>query len=349
MRMFIHYSAWPFVRRLALTLLLIAPVLSLTSNAQPFLTPNNGDLLAGFRKTGANQANYEVVVNIGNVTNLEALAPGTQVSIGQYKASQLADAFSDYNNLQWSVFGSSKVFGSWAGFPYTTIWYTLPRDNADSQTQAPGRVPSSGQTQVKQWILSAGYGAAFISTAGVSNADNTVSFIREPSGDAAHALSVSIEDPNDNTLGDFNGSLNFAVENTTPASFSSAVRSDLYQSCPSGSMDPISHATTGSAYYVGYFQLNPDGTMSFTRASNTTVTPPPPPVVSIGRAGSTSTLSFSTTNGATYSVYYTNAAGLATPLSTWPVLPGMITGDGSVKSVSDTSSDVDRVYRVTVH
>lgn len=349
MRLFMNFSKAHLARRLALMLLRGTPLLALPVGAQPFLTPSNGDLLAGFRKTGANQANYEVLVNIGNITNLEALAPGAQVSIGKYTPSQLAGAFSDYNNLQWSVFGSFKVFGSWAGFPYTTIWYTLPRVNADTPAQAPGRVPSSGQTQVKQWILSAGYGAAFISSAGVSNSENTASLVREPSGDAQHALSVSIGDPNDATLGDFNGTLNFVVENTTPANFTSAVRSDLYQSCPSGSADPTTQATTGSAYYVGYFQFNANGTLSFTRASNSTVTPLAPPLVSIGRAGNTSTLSFSTTNGATYSVYYTNGSSLAAPLSTWQVLPGTITGDGSVKSVSDASTDADRVYRVAAH
>lgn len=350
MRLLNTYSGVDFARSLALGLLRVTPLLPLAAGAQPFLTPDNGDLLAGFRKTGANQANYEVVVNIGNITSFEALAPGAQIAIGQYAPSQLAGAFSDYNNLQWSISGSFKVFGSWAGYPYTTIWYTVARGNVDSQTQAPGRLPSGGQTQAKEWILGTGYGAAFISSAGVSNVDNTAAFVREPSGDTQHRLSVYIADPNDPTLGDFNGTLNFAVENITPASFTSAVRSDLYQSCPSGSADPITHATTGAAYYVGYFQFSPDGTMSFTRAStNSVVTPPAEPVLSIGRDGTSTTISFGSTNGATYSLYYTNAAGLGAPLTSWSSLPSTVTGDGSIKSFSDTSTDADRVYRLSAH
>lgn len=39
-------------------------------------------------------------------------------------------------------------------------------------------------------------------------------------------------------------------------------------------MDPITGSTTGNADYLGYFTLNPDGTMTFTRANSTTVSAP---------------------------------------------------------------------------
>jgi len=47
-------------------------------------------------------------------------------------------------------------------------------------------------------------------------------------------------------------------------------------------------------------------------------TPPPPKIVSVTRAGATSTIYFTTTNGFTYTLYYTNSAGLTTSVSNWP-------------------------------
>jgi hypothetical protein len=322
-------------------------LLTLSGSAQPFLTPDNGDLLAGFRKTGVYKANYEAVAKIGNITNLEAMAPGSQIVISSYTPAQLTDAFTDYNHLQWSVFGSFKVFGTWSGFPNYTVWFTIPRTNSGSQSPPPDRMISSAQTTLKQWILGVGTGAAYISSSGPSNVDNTATFVREPSGDIQHALSVYIADPNDATIGDFNATLPYTVENTTPASFSAALRSDLYQMCPSGTTDPITHLTSGSAYYVGYFQFNPDGTMSFTRAA--AAGPPPPLIVSITRSNGTSRIYFTTTNGPTYQLYYTNSTGLGAPISNWPSLPGTLVGDGKTNSLSDATTTDSRFYRVGLH
>jgi len=124
------------------------------------------------------------------------------------------------------------------------------------------------------------------------------------------------------------------------------VVSDLYQSVPTGSTDPNSGKTTGAAYYVGYFTLNPDGTMTFTRASAAS---PTQPVLTISRAGTTSTISLATANGTTYTLFYTNSSGLTQPVSTWPSSPTTLSGDGTTKSFSDTTSDPDRVYRVGAH
>jgi PKD repeat protein len=63
------------------------------------------------------------------------------------------------------------------------------------------------------------------------------------------------------------------VENITPNSFTSAQRSDFYQICPNGYADPFTGQTSGLAYFVGYFLLNPGGTMTFTRAAATAAAP----------------------------------------------------------------------------
>src|ERR1041385_2915260 len=158
------------------------------AEAAPFVS-SNGDLLAGFRKTGSHQANYEVVVNVGNITNLEKLQPGASITISNYAPNQLLDAFSDFNNLQWSVSGSFPGFSRWAGFPSSTLWYTVPRTNPSTQSQPPTRMSSGSQQLARQAMISVGSGAASISTSlGTSNLDNNVFLVREP-----------INDPNDLT------------------------------------------------------------------------------------------------------------------------------------------------------
>src|SRR5262249_14912636 len=141
--------------------------------------------------------------------------------------------------------------------------------------------------------------------------------VREPlTGQfAGYTLTDFIGDLTDTTIGDFNNP-NVVVENTTPHTFTAPQRSDFYQAVPSGFADPITGTTNGNAYFVGYFLFNPGGTITFTRASAATPVPPRP-LLSIQRSGSTSTISFGTTNGATYTLYYTNTAGLTAPIANW--------------------------------
>jgi len=334
------------------------------ANAQFFSYSGTGDLLAGFRKTGIHQGNYEIVVNLGSVTNFLALPQGSAISISAVSPAQLADAFPDGNqDLQWSVFSAFSGVSPWATplgeFPAATIWYTFARTNFDVPSDPHPRYALGSQANVRQPMLGVGGNASTISIGlGSTNADNNSVLVREPvSGNALFDLTSSIGDPGDPTIGNFGGQgITFTVENTTPDNFSSPTRSDFYQSCPASAggrgggtyIDPITGLTNGSAYLVGYFTLNPGGTMTFTRSSTNSVTlPPPPPVLlMVVRSGGTTTISFGTTNGATYTLYYTNSAGISSPVASWPTLPTTITGDGSTKSFNDASTDADRVYRI---
>jgi hypothetical protein len=315
----------------------------------------NGDVLAGFRKTGANQGNYELVVNLGSITDFLAVGPGQTISITKYSAAQLSAAFPDgFGLLQWSVsmsYAPSRTLVTPLGtFPKASIWYTLPRVDPNTETMAPLRASPSAQAPAAQKMISVGNGAIVISSQlGTTNSNNNTLLVREPASSSDQNLSAFIADLMDPTLANFNGTLQVNVENLTPKPFTSPVRSDFYQQCSLNNPDPITTRTTGPAYRVGYFQLNPDGTMSFTRASTNPVVPPPPPELSIARAGTTTTISVDTTNGATYVLHYTNSAGLSTSVTSWPSSPSTVSGDGTTKSFTDTSADADRVYRVLAH
>jgi hypothetical protein len=111
-------------------------------------------------------------------------------------------------------------------------------------------------------------------------------------------------------------------------------------------------ATPALAYtYKGYFTVDlSTGTphVTFTPATGSAGAPPSP-TLSIARAGTTSTISFGTTNGATYNLIFTNTAGLSAPRSTWIPVGSPIIGTGGVTNFTDTSSDPSRIYSVTAH
>ena len=105
-------------------------------------------------------------------------------------------------------------------------------------------------------------------------------------------------------------------------------------------------ATNQPPQLVGHFSLASNGMLTFHLPSSG---PPPAPQLSISRVGTTATVSFLTGNGFTYTLYYTNSAGLNTPVAQWPASPTTVTGNGLMNSIQDTSSDPNRFYRVGAH
>ena len=242
-----------------------------------------GDVLAGFRKSAPYPDAYEMVVDLGNVTNFLNLPAGTTISITNYSPSQLGDSFADGNsNLQWSVFASAPgaLATSLGTFPNATVWCTLADPSLNTQSPAPVREANLGPVQLL--VQTVGADAVAVSTGlGGPNADNTPYVVREPvATQGAYDLSASIGDYYNNALGDFGASqspLAFSVENTTPTNFLASQRSDFYQMCPASAgrftyTDPITGQTNGLAYFLGYFTLSPNGTMSFSRGFTVTAT-----------------------------------------------------------------------------
>ncbi len=324
-----------------------------SARAQFFTYSGKGDLMAGFRKPGVGA--FELVVNLGNVTNFVALTPGATINVTNFSPAQLTDAVSSYGSMNWSAFATftGPPNSTYAGYQLDTIWFTAPRADVNTQSTPPTRKSASAQSLVQSLMDSIGKGGHTTSVNfGSTNNDNNAVLVRESTSDS-HSLNLSvfISDPQDVTIGDFSGNLAATIENTTPSTFNAAVRSDLYQVVPAGYTDPNSGATSGAAYWVGYFTLNPAGTMTFTRSSGVVVLPPPPPqIVAITRAGNTSTVYFTTTNGSyIYGLNYTASSGLPTAAATWSISPNTVTGNGFTNSLTDTTTDTSRFYRVTAH
>jgi hypothetical protein len=333
-----------------------------TAEAQPFVYQNN-DLCLGFRKNAPYTENNEVVVDIGQASNYVGAAIGTTVPVQGYSASQMAGSFVTLDDLSWSVCGYYSGSGYGTNYPAGveyTLWVTVPRTNNAVQSQVASRLDWATEHEVRPKIASILLNAGFISQGiGTSNEFNTASFVLEAILlYHQHLLSTWLEGLNDNTKGTLNDTWPPSqpnggnLENTTPDTFNNPLRSDLYEVRPltDSALNPIVDPHTGTnglAYYVGYFELEPDGSMTFTRqAASAPVISPPPPALSIARSGNVSSVTFLSTNQATYTLLYTNTAGLGAPSSTWPSLPGTLTGNGSMQTFQDTTTDASRVYRV---
>jgi hypothetical protein len=320
--------------------------------AQTFTYTNN-DLLLGFRKTGTFQETHEVVVNIGKATNYVQAGPGANIAVPNFTLSQLSPgSFANLNHLNWSVVGFSKTnLGTvLPGYMNNVLWVTVPRTSPGLQSTPPARLSYSDQGgKVAVNINAIGVNAVFLSSQTASNQFNTPKLIQEPVNDSSDLTSYigGLSSSSDSTLRD---TWSPNLENSTPASFTTCLVSDLYEVWPINEShgfpvtDPHTGLTSGPAYYVGYFQFCPDGTMTFVRASGTA--PPPAPQLTVTRGGTTNYISFPSANGAVYTLYYTNAAGLTRPVSTWPTSPTTITGDGSVKTFTNSPGDAERFYRV---
>ena len=312
---------WRRNLKLVLFTLLILPEVV---GAQQYFSVGNGDLVAGFRKTNPS-GSYEMVSYLGNITNFLAIPAGNSISITNYAPFQLSNSFSSFGLLEWSVFagdnGNNGAPNSyWAGYALDTVWYTLPRSGVGTQTTPPTRY--GDQSGIQSEIASIGGGAYTVSSGEALNATNNTAYVvREPAG----TYSQFMADPFYPSIGDFGGNLPSTVENTTPSTFTSAVVSDLYQSVTGGYNDPNTSTTTGNAYYVGYFTLNPNGTMTFTRAST-------------GAAAPVAGFSGSPTNiFVTQSVVFTDASTGSITNWVWNF------GDGN--SVTNTSSaNVNHAY-----
>ena len=134
------------------------------------------------------------------------------------------------------------------------------------------------------------------------------------------------------------------VEKTTPSDFVSSqgsVRADLYKMVPTDTV-----GVDGT--YLGYFQFNWNGTMTFTAAGSSA--PPASPQLSVSRVSQTVyTISFSAEgNNAIYSLLATNAApGLSYPRATWPVVGGPVTNSSAgTISFQVTNSASSQIYAV---
>jgi hypothetical protein len=320
--------------------------LSLSSTARALTYTNqNLEMMLCFRQVGSANP-YDLEVNLGSVTRLIALPTNSMITITQFTTAQLSNAMASlgtFDNTSFSVTASAFAGPTNSlGVAVDTLWATIPR--TDPATANP---PWTREIRTKL----AGAANAIYS---IGNLASTYSrtHVSDPLVNTSTAVGIPPGNPYScegylGPGGDISGNY-FVVENAAPSPFTDPIVSDLFMEVPLFYPDPLqNNATNGPTDYLGYFTLSPSGALTFTRQSSPTVPqPPPPPTLTISRTGQTSTISFGTTNGATYSLIYTNTSGLSVPRSAWPMLGNPITGNGGRTNFVDTTAAANRVYSV---
>ena len=218
---------------------------------QAAFTFDEHDALLVFRQTGS--PNLEV--NIGAVDSFVNAAPGSTLNITTFTPAQLSAAYSSLNSLNWTVLsGVRPGFGD-TTTPDKTLFLTRSRSDVDVQSAAILRKSASTQGAIVSQIHGvAGNGA--IAGAKPWSAGTPA----DPISNTSSAVIIPFADPNSYTSlagesGNLNGSFaQGTVENTTPASFAGFTRSDFYELKPG----------SGNGTYLGYFDFDSTGALSFT-------------------------------------------------------------------------------------
>ncbi len=295
-------------------------------SAAPFLY-TSGDLTLTFRKSG-NATDY--VVNIGKATNYNNLPAGTTFTVSNLAVGQLSSSFPDYNELKWSVAAANRLEALDPNYPAQTLWISRQRISPSVPSTPWQRRGQSLQGNNGSQIDAIGKNAALASSTLPGNANNTATGVVIPVGNNPNVgTAIGV---NGNYAGNFQGN----VETLTAADFAdnagNVSQADLYELLPG----------SGDARYLGYFEFKPNGTLTF---NNPAVAPPAPTITGIVRNGAVTTVSFTTTAGATYRLRAAAAAGLTTPVSTWTT-GASIVGTGAVLSLSDTNTADIRFFAV---
>ena len=200
----------------------------------------------------------EMAVDLGPAGQFYNATPGSTVAINRYSGTSLSTAFSSYDGLKWSVFGSVVGTNGTVQKPKNTVWSTRPRADLLRRSDPWNRASSlaMGGTATKVESVGSGaktYGETFGGASnGVSNSGTTLIL---PAGDALAPSSFL-------GAGTFGGSWQGSVINTTPPGFVSGkgiTRSDLFETIPT--------PPSGPANYLGFFTFNWDGSMTFTAAT----------------------------------------------------------------------------------
>jgi len=303
----------------------LALLVSTAQGATFVYTP--GDLLLGFRQTGAS-ADY--IVDLGPASTYTNLSIGSHLTNANTRL--LAEAVPSPDGLRWSVSGYIRPNISTA-----TLWVTRARSDTNVQSTPWNNQSAFTEGSTGGQIAGIGYGAN-----GNSGNHGTVNDTTNTYVSPYYDYTTQVESrqaPND-PRGTFQSTFQGDAETVTADDFDSdpgnISRADLY----------VLNSGSGSAQYLGYFDLKPSGQIVYTAGPSSTALPTQPVITGIVRQGNVTTVSFTTGSSGTYSLLFTNSVGLLTPASSWPVGGSTVSGNGSVQSLQDTTTATNRYYKV---
>jgi len=296
-----------------------------------------GDVLLCFRKSGGTN---DMVVDLGPVSTFTNATAGQRIAITQYNGNQLATIGT--NNLIWSVFTWFNSTVTPAGIQWT-LFASNPRTSLNAQSDPVEVGTQTAQHQAANYMVPVPKGAYDNYITSNYSTLNTSTAVLEPDNDGSssyktgQSYSYAITSPD--------GYFNFGdayqgfPENTTPNNFTTAgtvERSDFYWLLPG---NPF----TTSGTFLGYFELNTNGVMTY--VAYPIAAPTVPVIQSFSRTNNISYIKFTTGPSGTYTLRGTNNL-TGTPGTNWPAITST-PGSGSVSTLQDTTSVSGKFYIIT--
>jgi hypothetical protein len=299
-----------------------------------------GDVLICFRRadptSGASLGGTNLIVDAGAISYFTNLAPNTKVTITNVSGTQLSQVGT--NKVGWSAFAYFDRSANSFGVP-GSIFITNPRSSLNVQTS-----PNSCST-TNQNINTIGQMAQI-----PAGASNNISFSPLNTSAAvleldtynagASAGALSYYNAITTTL-DFDGTFTYDFEQYTSANFTfggNPQRSDFYW------MYPVPLHAVAAATFLGYFEFETNGVMTYTAYPSAVVVTPV--ILSFSRSGTTNSITFSTGPAGTYTLRGTNSVGLNSARTNWPALAST-NGTGSNITIKDITSSSNLYYVIT--
>lgn len=310
--------------------LLVAGVMTSTQLFATTFNFTTGDVIIGFRK--ASLGGLDLVVDAGSIASFTNLAPNTKITISAYNGQQLKMVGT--NNTAWSAFAYFDNSVTPASVQ-STLFMSNPRYDLNTQSDPYYCDTASAQGQVISRLKAIVAGAANNANSSTTNTSTAV-LVSDSYNVNGTMVSYYVG------LGadlNFNDTFQADPEQVTAANFTTAgtaTRADFYWMPPSSG--------SPNAKYLGYFELNTNGVMTYTAYPTATVTAPV--ITGFARVGTTNTVTFTTGSTGTYTLRATNSLGLGTALTNWPVVTSAA-GTGGTLSLQDVSSVSNRFFTIT--
>jgi hypothetical protein len=271
-------------------------------------TYQDGDVLLIFREAGLDDVEFD----IGTISQFLDHTSGYTAPVTGWDAALATNTFGS------DLTGVSVIVAA------TTSWTNAGRtswlSSSDSVTSVNDVTPSAWQSGLWSIIDSVGTRPATYNVPPASSS----AYVIDPGGSyrpASYDYIVTAGGVNGTAISQLGGNAAFTVEEVIPGTFG------FWQ------IQPTNAIPKPSATFVGSFTIDTGGNLTFVAGAPQTTQPE---IVSVARAGSISTVSFTSVASGNYSLVYTNALGGA--ISTWPVVSGPIAGNGGTESLSHTNS-----------
>ncbi|HEX7655033.1 MAG TPA: hypothetical protein VF607_16105 [Verrucomicrobiae bacterium] len=293
------------MKKLLLQALAVAALLAAVPQARAW-SYTDGDLLLVFRKNSVN-----VEFDLGSVTNYLGKTNGYTVTVPNWDANLVTSTYGSLSGAKVILLAAGDTTNWLSSAEPNTTAYNIGQSDFDSLHGVINAVGSKPLYPIA--IPKASTNAYVIDTGGQYKAS---SYDYVVSGGLYSGIPK---------LG---GNAPFTVEQSAPGFL------DFWQIQPS-SVYPNPPADK----LVGTFVITADGTLTFTAGPRSSV------ISKVVRAGSNSTVSFSTTVGNAYSLQYRSQ--LNSSAWTTDTGAGTITGNGGLNSLTRTNAGTAEFYRIS--